>query len=179
MTKKKIRSKMLLKLKTQKEEDRNRKSKLIKDKLFRDKVFKRAKRVMFYIAFDGEVNTKEMIKEAQNSGKRVAVPACEGNRTMRPCILGESAKFKKGPYGIYEPAVKKFMDLRLLDLVIVPGLAFDKKGNRLGRGKGYYDFFLDKLPKKTAVYGLAFDFQILPSVPVAIFDVSMHKVIYA
>ena len=180
LTKKQIRSKILARLKTQKEEDRNRKSKFIKDKLFRTSVFKKAKMVMFYISFDGEVNTGEMIKEAHRLGKIVAVPVCKGNRiTIRPCLLRNKAKVKKGPYGPCEPAVKKYIKLEDLDLVIVPGIAFDKKGNRLGRGRGCYDYFLKRVAGDTASIGLAFDFQILPSLPATTQDVSVDKVLFA
>ncbi|MDP2937805.1 MAG: 5-formyltetrahydrofolate cyclo-ligase [Candidatus Omnitrophota bacterium] len=180
LTKKQIRSKILLRLKTQKEEDRDRKSKIIKRKLFRTPVFKKAKIAMFYMSFDGEVNTQEMIKETRRLGKIVAVPVCKGNRvTLRPCILRNNAKLKKGPYGICEPAVKKYIKLEDLDLVIVPGIAFDKKGNRLGRGRGCYDYFLKRLTRNTASIGLAFDFQILPSLPATTTDVRIEKVIFA
>lgn len=177
LTKTQIRSKIILKLKTQKEEDRNRKSNLIKEKLFKDKVFKRAKRVMFYISFDGEVNTKRMIKEAIKSGKIVAAPVCRQNRMIAPAILGINTQLKKGLYGIYEPAIKKSMNLKSLDLVIVPGVAFDKHRNRLGRGKGYYDRFLKKLPEKTPAFGLAFDFQILPVIPATATDIKLSKIL--
>ncbi|MDP3731503.1 MAG: 5-formyltetrahydrofolate cyclo-ligase [Candidatus Omnitrophota bacterium] len=180
LTKKQIRSKILARLKTQKEEGRNRKSNLIKKKLFRTPVFKKAKIIMFYISFDGEVNTEEMIKEAYRLGKIVAVPVCKGNRiTIRPCLLRNKAKLKRGPYGICEPAVKKYIKLEDLGLVIVPGVAFDKKGNRLGRGKGCYDYFLKRLRPDTASIGLAFDFQILPYLPATTQDVSVNQIIYA
>jgi 5-formyltetrahydrofolate cyclo-ligase len=179
LTKKQIRSKILLRLKIQKEEDRRRKSKIIKEKLFRTQIFKKAKRVMFYISFDGEVNTKEMIKEAVRLGKIVAVPVCQKNRRIKPARLDKRVKLKKGPYGIGEPVIKRFLDLEALDLVIVPGVAFDRKGNRLGRGKGYYDSFLKKLPNKAASIGLAFAFQILPCIPATRRDVSVDRVIFA
>jgi 5-formyltetrahydrofolate cyclo-ligase len=177
LTKQQIRSKILWRLKTQKEEGRNRKSKIIKERLFRTQEFIKAKVVMFYVSFDGEVNTKEMIKEAQNLGKIVAVPVCRKNRIIRPSILEKNSRLRKGPYGISEPAIKRFIDSRSLDLVITPGLAFDKRGSRLGRGKGYYDCFLSKLPKRIVSLGLAFDFQILPSLPTTIRDASVTKVI--
>ncbi|MFA5156469.1 MAG: 5-formyltetrahydrofolate cyclo-ligase [Candidatus Omnitrophota bacterium] len=180
LTKQLIRSKILLRLKTQKEEDRNRKSSLIKQKLFRTLVFKQAKVVMFFISFGGEVDTREMIKKAITLGKTIAVPVCSKKRAMRPSILREKAKLVRGLYEIYEPAVKKFVKLEDLDLVIVPGIAFDKKGNRLGRGKGYYDTFLHKLkPYRCASIGLAFDFQILPSIPTTCEDKEVDKVIFA
>lgn len=180
LTKQSIRSKILLLLKNQKEEDRDRKSKLIKRKLLRTKVFKKAKNVMFYVAFGGEVETNEMIKEAKKLGKIVTVPIGTNNRaSLRPCILDEHAKLRKGPYGVYEPVSKCFLREINLDLVIVPGLAFDKKGRRLGRGKGCYDRFLNSLSGKTASIGLAFDFQILPKVPTATHDVNVSRVLYA
>lgn len=78
-----------------------------------------------------------------------------------------------------EPTIKKQVSLKSLDLVIVPGMAFDKKGKRLGRGKGYYDRFLMKIPKDTSSFGLAFDFQILPFIPTTDIDVDVKKVIFA
>jgi 5-formyltetrahydrofolate cyclo-ligase len=166
-------------LKAQKEEDRNKKSVTIKKELFRLAVFKRAKRVMFYISFDGEVNTQEMIKEAIELGKAIAVPACGRGRKIKPCRLSRGMRLTKGPYGVSEPAVKKPVNLEDLDLVIVPGVAFDKKGNRLGRGKGCYDYFLRKLPEKTPTVGLAFAFQILPHLPTTSDDVSVEKILFA
>ncbi len=180
LTKEQIRSKILLRLKTQKEESRERKSKLIKKRLFRTEVFKKAEFVMFYIALKDEVNTEEMIKEAKKLGKKVIVPVCKKNRiTLRPCILEDNPSLKKGPYGVCEPAIERGIPLKDLDLVIVPGVAFDKKGNRLGRGKGCYDRFLKKLLKDTPTIGLAFDFQILPSLPRQTHDVSVNKIIFA
>ena len=180
LTKAKIRSKILLRLKKHKEEDRNKKSRIIKKKLFATQVFRKAKNVMFYIAFRGEVNTEEMIKAAKQKGKIVTVPICQKNRiAIRPCRLDEHARLKNGPYGVKEPAVKQCTLLEDLDLVIVPGVAFDKKGNRLGRGKGFYDRFLDKLPKDTPSIGLAYDFQILPAIPAAKHDVRVSRVLFA
>lgn len=180
LTKAQIRSKILVRLKTQKEEDRSRKSKLITGKLLRNKVFKQAKIVMFYIAFGGEVNTEEMIREAKKIGKLICVPVCrKDNETMQPAILEDHAKLKKGPYGVLEPVAQAQVNPEDLDLVIVPGLAFDKKGNRLGRGKGCYDRFLCTLSDKTSSIGLAFDFQILSSVPTTSYDVNVKNVIFS
>jgi len=179
LTKKQIRSKILARLKIQKEEDRKRKSDKVQDKLFRSVVFKSSKKVMFYISFGGEVKTKKMIREAQKLGKIIAVPVCARNRTIKPCLFQDKAKLKRGDYGTWEPAIKKFMKLQELDLVIVPGVAFDKGGNRLGRGKGYYDRFLTKLPAQAHSIGLAFDFQILPILPTTATDVSVSRVMFA
>jgi len=179
LTKARIRNTILHRLKIQKEENRNKKSQIIKKALFRTSVFKKAKIVMFYMSFGGEVDTSDMIKEAKILGKTVVVPVRGKNRMIRPCILKDKGKLLKGPYGILEPAVKKPSSLKSLNLVIVPGLAFDKKGNRLGRGKGYYDRFLKILPKDVMSIGLAFDFQILPFIPTTSTDIAVKKVIFA
>lgn len=179
LTKKFVRSKILSKLIKQKEGDREQKSRIIKEALFRSRVFKRAKIVMFYIAFDGEVNTKDMIEEAKKIGKIIVVPICKKNRIIKACLFGNKERLVKGPYGILEPMVKTCVSLEHLDLVIVPGVAFDEKGHRLGRGKGYYDRFLRKLSGKTTSIGLAFDFQILSSIPATTYDVNVNKVIFA
>lgn len=179
LTKKIIRSRLLASLKIQKEEERDNKNRLIGLNLFRSKIFRKAKTVMFYIAFDGEVDTQEMISKAQKLGKRVVVPVCRKDRTMRPCILHEGAKLKKGLYGIGEPTDREYVSLDTIDLVIVPAVAFDKKGNRLGRGKGYYDRFLKELPQGKTSIGLAFDFQILPRIPVTAMDVPVQRTVFA
>ncbi len=179
LTKPKIRSKIILKLKTQKEEDRKRKSRIIKKRLFQSLIFRKAKNVMFYISFGGEVDTREMIEQAKKLGKLIAVPVCRLKRTILPCVWDARARLEKGRYGILEPAQKRFLEIKALDLVIVPGVAFDRRGNRLGRGKGYYDNFLRRLPQDTPSIGLAFDFQILPNLPATPTDVSVRRVIFA
>ncbi len=179
LTKQLIRSKILALLKHNKEEDRVTKSNTIKKKLFKTLEFKKAKSVMFYIAFGGEVETREMIEEAHTLGKIVAVPYSKTHRIMRPCIYHHKLVLKKGIHGTCEPVAKRFMRLQDIDVVIVPGVAFDKKGNRLGRGKGCYDYFLKKLPAKTCSIGLAYDFQIIPSVPSTPTDVKMDKILFA
>jgi 5-formyltetrahydrofolate cyclo-ligase len=180
LTKSQIRSKILAELKIQKEVTRDRKSRIIKQKLFREKYFQKAKTVMFYISFGKEVKTEEMIKEAKKLGKIVTVPVCKNNGiTIRPCILDEKSGLKKGPYGICQPQRKRLVHLKDLDLVIVPGIAFDKKGNRLGRGKGCYDRFLNTITRDIPSIGLAFSFQILPAVPAKLHDVRVNKVIFA
>jgi len=94
-------------------------------------------------------------------------------------VLEDNAKLQKGPYGILEPVARKRIPLKNLDAVIVPGLAFDKKGMRLGRGKGYYDRFLNTLPERVMSIGLAFRFQILPSVPSLSHDMGVNRIISA
>jgi len=134
---------------------------------------------MFYKAFKGEVDTEDMIKAAQKIGKIVVVPVCGENRALIPCILKEGARLLRGPYGIWEPVIKKSVSFNSIDLVIVPGVAFTKDGKRLGRGKGYYDRFLSRLSLHAATIGLAFDFQVLADLPADAMDINVQKVIAA
>jgi len=180
LTKEQVRIKIVSKLRNQKEEERLKKSRKILTKFFRLDRVKKAKRIMFYIALDAEVKTDRMIEKALKMGKEIAVPACASKQCkISPCKMGLNVKLKRGPYGIYEPVTKKVISLSKLDVVVVPGVAFDDRGNRLGRGKGYYDRFLTRLPQKTYRVGLAFDFQILPSIPLSRHDTGVDKVVFA
>lgn len=81
---------------------------------------------------------------------------------------------KKGSFGIDEPTGETVTDLSAIDIAIIPGVGFDKQGNRLGRGKGYYDRLLPKLQSYNI--GICFSFQVIPAVPVEPFDHPMDEV---
>lgn len=178
-----LRKSMLEKLKKQREELRIKRSLSIKDKLFRLKVFKEAKTIMFYLALKTEVQTRIMIEEALKLGKKIAVPACDIKaKKIKPCLLRnlENRLMKKGAYGISEPFVPRPIDPARIDLFIVPGLVFDLSGNRVGRGLGYYDRFLSRLPESAHKIGLAFKFQVLKHLPFCLpHDIRMDKVLFA
>lgn len=180
MTKGELRNILLDRLRRQSERQRNRKSRLIEEKLLKQEEFIKAERIMFYLAFDGEVKTQGMIDEARRLGKKIYVPICDAEKkTLAPCSLGKNSTLEFGPYNTLEPKKKTKFPSRKLDLVIVPALAFDKKNNRLGRGKGYYDRFLEKLSDRTKSIGLAFDFQILADLPVEKNDLPVDTVLSA
>ena len=165
--KNKLRERILALLSNQKEEERLKKSLQAAVKLYRTQEFKEAKVILFYASFDGEVDTFEMMKQAQKADKIVALPCVDMKfNTMIPRIVKKLEDLKVGSYGIKEPDKKSTeVDLKNIDLVIVPGVAFDRNNNRLGRGGGYYDRFLKKLPKGKPSIGLAFDFQIVDEIP--------------
>ncbi len=79
-------------------------------------------------------------------------------------------------FGIGEPTGPVYTDLEAIELIIVPGVAFDRKGNRMGRGRGFYDRLLKTTPKALKI-GVAYDFQMLDSIPVEPFDVKMDRII--
>ena len=180
LTKRQLRNILLTRLKKQTEQQRELKSKLIEKKLLKQEEFIKAKRIMFYLAFDGEVKTESMINQARVLGKEIYVPLCDyKEKTLNPCLLKSDSPLEIGAYKTLEPKSKIGLPYEKLDLVIVPALAFDKDGNRLGRGKGYYDRFLKRVPDHTHSIGLAFDFQILPTLPVEQNDVSVDKILSA
>ncbi|MDR1054149.1 MAG: 5-formyltetrahydrofolate cyclo-ligase [Planctomycetaceae bacterium] len=126
--------------------------------------------IMMYINTDDEVNTKFMIAGLFVIGKNIVVPYCEGE-DIRLCRLKSWDDLVAGHFGILEPKIElrelaeRQVHVDELDIVIVPGIAFDPNGGRVGRGKGYYDRFIKKLPENTPTIGLAFDCQIFDKVP--------------
>jgi len=146
------------------------KSKQIKKRLFELDVFKKSKTIMFYVGKGDEVQTKDMILESMKMGKIVSVPYIEnGSREMRASLLKNFDRdLVKGEYGILSPKKKSYRPINVssMDIIIVPGVCFDKDGNRIGRGGGYYDRFLVGARRAVPLLiGLAFDFQVIEDVP--------------
>lgn len=141
--------------------------------------FQNAVTVLFYSAFSGEVETFEMIKRAQKLGKRIGLPkVIQEKNIMYPTLAGDlNADLEDGPYGIKQTKESKVLSFKDIDMIIVPGVAFDKKKNRLGRGGGYYDRFLKDRPANIPTVGLAFDFQIVDNLPIDKHDVPVDHVL--
>jgi len=166
-SKKLLRERILTLLRNQKEKERLNKSLAIGNKLFQMQEFQKAETILFYASFDGEVETFEMMKRAQKLGKKIGLPKIvENEKKIIPTpVASLEEDLAIGPYGIKQPKTDpaKAWTGDCFDMVIVPGVAFDKKNNRLGRGEGYYDRFLETLPSHIPAVGLAFDFQIVDS----------------
>lgn len=161
--------------------EKAQKSAIIKDRLFNEEEFKRARVVMFYVSLQDEVDTFIMIDEALKAGKRIAVPVIlkEEKRLIAGEIHNRLEDLESQHFGIYQPRQDRVKEVPLddIDLVVVPGVAFDRKNIRLGRGHGYYDRFLSGLPKRTKTIGLAFDFQVLEDLPQDPHDVPVSKIV--
>ena len=179
----KIRHHIKEKLKAISELEKSAKSDIIKGKLFNEEAFKNADVVMFYVSLKDEVNTLTMIDEAIKTGKKVCVPVIlrEEKRLIAGEIKDRAMDLEKQHFGIYQPkeAHAKEVPLHNIDLVVVPGIAFDKNNVRLGRGHGYYDRFLSGLPESTKTIGLAFDFQVVERLPKDSHDIPVWKTITA
>ena len=133
--------------------------------------FKNARSIMFYVSKGKEVYTKEIIKEFQ--GDRILLAPKTTGDIILPFVIDSFQNLVPNKYGILEPDTMKFKGR--IDLVIVPGLVFDEKMNRIGYGQGYYDKFLKTLD--CCKIALAFDFQIIDEFKVKDYDVPMNKIV--
>ena len=132
---------------------------------------------MVYLALPQEVQTTRIIAQARVWQKRVAVPVVQGNSLAAVELPDDPAQLQRGRFGILEPSgTQVVIPPEEIDCVMVPGVAFDYRGGRLGFGKGYYDRFLSRLPT-TYRCGLAFGIQVVPYVPQTSHDVCMHGIV--
>ncbi|MCM1313644.1 MAG: 5-formyltetrahydrofolate cyclo-ligase [Bacteroides sp.] len=149
-------------------------SRHITDKLEKHKRFVNADCVLLYHSLTDEVQTHALI-EKYKSEKKILLPTVVGNE-IELHEYNASASFKKGPFDISESNGKLFEDYSMIDLAVIPGVAFDAHGNRLGRGKGYYDRLL---PKLTCIkIGICFPFQFVSDIPCEAHDIPVNEVIY-
>lgn len=151
---------MLQKRKSQDLGYRARLSLRIQDHVIKSKEFQSAQIIGAYFTFGSEVMTDSMIAQAKREGKKVALPSVEGERITFYEFLSNE-ELVKGKFGILEPL--PYSPIDKLDLLVVPGIAFDMKGYRLGYGHGYYDRLL--AGKKIFSIGLAFSLQLIDNVP--------------
>lgn len=130
--------------------------------------------VMFFISFGSEVQTRPMVEETISRGKLALAPKAlpESRELLVSRLLDWDRDLLPGAYNIPEPREESFRqcDPGVIDLLIVPGVAFDRKGNRLGYGGGYYDRFFERLRPGTPLVALAFNLQVIPVVPVEKWD---------
>ncbi len=175
-----LRNKLRFSLKRIRRSNRIKKSAKIIQKLIRLRLFRNARNVLAYAALPGEVQTRKLIEQALRMRKQVYLPRI--HRQMKGIDFYQVTDWKrdlrKGLYGILEPRGLKSRRVKIssLDLIIVPGLGFDLKGRRLGRGGGFYDRFLAKAVGIKKI-GLAFREQRVKKIPTAVNDIHMDKVI--
>ena len=159
-------------LKKKYEPQHEKMSKAIMFKLEHDEDFMNAQTVLLYYSMPDEVDTHGLVEEYA-SKKRILLPVIAGNDLELHIFTG---KLQVGEFGIMEPVGPLFDDFEKIDLVVVPGMAFSRMGHRMGRGKGFYDRLLPKLPNAKKV-GICFPYQVMRYVPTYITDVQMDKVI--
>lgn len=153
----------------------------VKEKLFSLDEFEESKTLSLYVAIDNEVGTIDMIRDALDRGKRVTVPCTRGRD--KSLLLSEVRDVEKEltpqKLGILEPKKEylRVVPYNEIDLMIVPGVAFDEEGGRLGYGGGYYDKLLTNLNRSIRTVGLAFELQMVEKVPQGSHDVFVDKIV--
>lgn len=139
--------------------------------------FVNAKTVLAYHSLPDEVFTHDFIRK-YSATKTILLPKVIGNGEMEIRRYRGESDLRQGAYGIMEPCGELFCDYSQIDLAIIPGMAFDARGNRLGRGKGYYDRFLS-LARNIYKVGICFPFQLVETVPTEDTDIAMDLVVSA
>lgn len=156
-------------------------SKLVISKLLELEQFKKATTVMSYISMNEEVDTRDFLQSCILMGKILCVPHIDlTDRGIMHAvqITDIESQLKVGSYGILEPKdISKKVEPSQIDLIIVPGIAFDMGKRRLGRGTGYYDRYLGDILPTTVKCALCFDHQIIEKVPVEDHDKCMDIII--
>lgn len=132
--------------------------------------------IMAYYSLPDEVFTHQFLDDLVAEGKMVLLPKVIDDETMElRCYTGRD-DLQEGAFHIMEPVGALFTDLALIDVVLVPGVAFDAQGHRLGRGKGYYDRFLQSVSDIKKI-GVCFDFQKVEQVPSEAHDIVVDIVV--
>lgn len=147
-------------------------SEMILTKLEQDEDFEKARIVMIYSALPDEVQTQAFLEKWRHK-KKIILPTVVGDDII-PVELAEDTGFAVGDFNILEPQNEPYSGG--YDLIVVPGVAFDRNGNRIGRGRGYYDRFLCKHLNVKRI-GICFDFQLVDEVPTEPNDIRMDKII--
>ena len=137
--------------------------------------------VLCYVSLREEVETRRLIDWMLKHGKRVVIPRVRGTGLELSELRDPSTDLIKGAFGVLEPSPAAFrpVALRAIDLVLVPGVAFDRHGARLGRGGGFFERLLGRLPARSTTIGLCFDFQLLDRLPTLAHDWAVHRVLSA
>lgn len=134
--------------------------------------------VLSYVAVRGEADLAALHRQAMAEGKRLALPSVERDkRRIVPRLVVDLDAMNPGSYGIPEPTHGRALNPEEIDLVLVPGLAFDRRGYRLGYGGGYYDGFLPRLSPGAAAVGIAYAEQIVNTLPAADHDRPLGMII--
>jgi 5-formyltetrahydrofolate cyclo-ligase len=169
----------------------NRNAQTEKDELSREicakfvalPAYVRARTVMYYIDVRSEVRTRQALPEALSQGKKIVVPWCNERGELELFHLENMEELAVGMYKILEPRQElrgieaKRLQPADLDLIMVPGVAFDRTGARMGHGKGYYDKLLQHARADAPLVALAFECQLFPEIPTAPHDIFMDLII--
>ncbi len=153
------------------------KSAALAEAFYKTAEYKNAKTIYGYLPYNQEVRTTQMLAHALADGKQVAVPKVYGDE-MKFILLSDLSQVAKGYAGIPEPIADGPVAADPTALVLMPGLAFDPEGHRLGYGGGFYDKFLAAEPDHPTL-ALCYDFQMLPHLDTESYDIPVDRVLWA
>lgn len=149
------------------------KSKIIQDAFLASDIYKNASRIMLYMPIKNEVQTDKIIKSATLLKKSLLFPVTDRKTfEITPVLWDKESEFLEGAFCVNEPVGKKTSRIRQGDVIIVPGICFDKSGGRIGFGKGCYDRLL--AGKSAIKVGFCYDFQIADKIPEDANDIKMN-----
>lgn len=152
----------------------------ISNRLFESNYYKNSKRIFIYVSYKSEIDTKRIINKAIKDNKAIYIPRTDiKNKYMDAVEIKSLDNLIEDKYGILEPDVDApCIEPGKLDLIIVPGVGFDRDGGRLGYGAGYYDRYFKKIGEKSIKkLALAYDFQIIDKIPMDEFDKKIDAII--
>lgn len=157
------------------------KSNQIANRLKKFDKYQQSEKIMLYISTKYEVQTQKIIESAQKDNKKLYIPIIiKEKHNLIPSLVNDFNKeLALGDLGIYQPKKEHIKEIpsKILDMIIIPGIGFTNKGNRLGRGGGYYDRFLKKLKENCCTVALAFEIQIVKEIPLDKYDVPVDYII--
>lgn len=141
-------------------------------------MIKSSHHILLYSSLPDEVNTHDLLDDLLKEGKEVLLPEVIDDYQMRLRVYSGKQDLREGSFHIMEPIGKIYPESRYKDIEVglIPGMSFDKSGNRLGRGKGYYDRLLQKMPHLYKI-GICFDFQKMERIPIDPYDIAMDEII--
>ena len=139
--------------------------------------YRNAKSISGYMNYNQEVRTMAILEQALRDGKRVSIPKCYGAE-MKFIWMDDLSKVEKSSCGIPEPIADEPIADDETALVLMPGMAFDHQGRRIGYGGGFYDKFLAAEPNHPTV-ALCFDFQVVDQLPTEEYDIPVDLVLWA
>ena len=177
MDKKALRAEIRAKKRALTEEQIVRYSEELAQKLFAHPFYQAAKSIYGYMSYNQEVRTMPILRQAQADGKRVAVPKVYGDE-MKFLYLDDLTQVYTGYAGIPEPIADGPVAADETALVLMPGLAFDPQGHRIGYGGGFYDKFLSREPNHPTL-ALCYEFQMVEHLETEEFDIPVDTVIWA
>ena len=152
------------------------KSKNAQKMFLKSKIYQTAKTIMLYMPLGNETDTWDIVLKAFEDKNRVVIPVTDDKTgVITPCYITKDTEYKVGAFNIKEPTVSDVADVCNIDVILVPGIAFAKSGERIGFGKGCYDMLLKNA--KAIKVGYCYDFQVVKEISDESHDINMDYIV--